>query len=164
MAGAPLFVREQQSQVVRDGFINPLIAIGTPTHNVAPPLVSHFMKGHEFRELFLGVFRNSRALLRRRRQERERRKIQKPWPSLAKGSWNLRNAQLLERKRSAERFVKVNRRIDFSCQLLQCIRRAGCDWNDRRHSQWILSFRAERAGHPRSVKRWGAKASPERLL
>src|SRR5262252_756369 len=48
-----LAVRKEQSAIIGESFINPLVAITGPAYNVAPPLVCHFVKGNELAEVFL---------------------------------------------------------------------------------------------------------------
>jgi len=38
-----LGVGEKEREILRDGFINPLVAVAGPANDVAPPLMGHFV-------------------------------------------------------------------------------------------------------------------------
>ena len=110
-------VGEHQRQITGDGFIDPLIAIAGPTHDVAPPLMGHFVKGHELREMLLARGGKSRLALRFRGEIGIGREVQQTGPTLPEASRNLRDAQRVKRKRPAECFVKVNGIRDFVAKI-----------------------------------------------
>ena len=77
-----------------------------------------FMIGNELGKVFLAGRGKAGALLRFRREEGKSRNIEEAGPSLAKGSRNLRDTQIVKRKWPGESFVKMNRKIDFLSELL----------------------------------------------
>ena len=72
MLGGFSAVREEQRKIIRDGFIDPLIPVTGPAHDVAPPLMRDFMIGDDIRKCFLPGGRESGAVLRFGGQERKR--------------------------------------------------------------------------------------------
>ncbi len=62
-------VGEEQRQIIRDGFVNPLVAIARPCDDVAPPLMRDFMVGNQLGEMFLGGGAQPGALLGFRTQK-----------------------------------------------------------------------------------------------
>ena len=78
----------------------------------------NFVVGNQFCEMLLAAGAKPSALLRFRRKKRKRGNVQESRPSLAKSSWNLRDAQIVEGKWSGEGLVKMDRRIDFLSKLL----------------------------------------------
>src|SRR5438067_13171467 len=118
MFGIAPAIGKEQREIVRDGLVNPLVAITRPADDVAPPLMRNFVIGDELREMLLAAGTKPGALLRFRRKKRKRGNVQESRPALAKSSWNLRDAQIVEGKWSGEGLVKMDRRIDFLSKLL----------------------------------------------
>src|SRR4029077_6330598 len=164
MIGVLLAVGKKERQVVGDGFVDPLIAIGAPANNVAPPLMSHFVKGHQLREMLLPACGEPGALLRRGRKEGKRGDVKKSGPALSEGSRDLGNAELLEGKRPAVIFVETNGRVDMAPQLLQYVRRAGRGGNHRYHIRGLLPLGPRRRGHARDIETRRAETIVEGLL
>src|SRR4051794_26970477 len=108
MVGVLLVVGKEQSEIVGDGFIDPLIAVSAPANYVAPPLMGHFVKGDQLGEVFLTAFGKSGTLLGGGRQKRKGGDVEKAGPTLAKCSGNLRYAELLEGERAHIIFVEAN--------------------------------------------------------
>src|SRR6266478_805050 len=108
-----LGVGEKQREILRDGFINPLVAVAGPANDVAPPLMSHFVVRNQFGEVFLPGRTESGALLRFGGQEGIRGNVKQAGPALRKSPRNLRDAQDTEGERAAERFVKANRGVNL---------------------------------------------------
>src|SRR5260370_29527595 len=117
----PSCVGEKQREIVSDGFVNPLIAVACPADQVAPPLVGDFMIGNQLCEVLLTRGGESRALLSFRGQKGKSGKVEQARPTLAEGSGNLRDAEIVKRKRAGEVLVKTDRGIDLLAKLFQCI-------------------------------------------
>src|SRR5260370_41921391 len=77
MIGVLLAGGKKERQIVGDGFVDPLIAIGATANAVAPTLVSHLVKWNQLREMLLPAFGESGALLRRGRKEGKRGDVKK---------------------------------------------------------------------------------------
>src|SRR5262249_10843246 len=86
-----LAVRKEQGHVIGACFINPLVAITGPSHNISPPLMSNFVKGNEFAEVLLALAAESDFLLSGLGQKGISREIEQTWPALAEASRDLRN-------------------------------------------------------------------------
>ena len=122
MIRAFLSVGEEQRKIVGDGFVDPLVAIGIPADDVAPPLMGDFVEGYEFGEVLLSGLGKPGALLGFRRKIGIGGQIKQSGPALAERAWDLRHAQFLKWKRSAEGFVKADGGINFAAEYFQRIR------------------------------------------
>ena len=123
MIGALLGVGEEKRKIVGDGFVDPLVPVSVPAHDVAPPLMGDFVEGHQLGEMFLSGFGKSGALLGFCGQIGIGGEIEQPGPALAECAGDLRHAQLLEWEGSAEGFVKADGVIDLAPECLQGIGR-----------------------------------------
>src|SRR6185437_14969452 len=150
MAIALLRVGEEQCEVVGDGLVDPLVAIGTPSDDVAPPLVSHFVNGDEVGEMLLGDVGKSDPMLSLGGQIGIGRKVQESWPALAERAGNLRDIQLLEREWSAEGFVKAYGSVDFAAELFEGVGRTRRRYGDLHHVAVVAAF-AAKGGQPGEI-------------
>src|SRR6516165_4648128 len=107
-------VGKKEGEVRGNGFGNPLVAVARPADDVSPPLMGDFMDGNKVGESSLARGVQAHALLRFVRKKGKRGEIQEARPSLAKGSGDLRHAQVAKRERAAELFVKMNGSIDLA--------------------------------------------------
>src|SRR5215469_13608872 len=123
MFGISAAVRKEQCKIVGDGFVNPLVAIAGPAHHIAPPLMRHFVIGNQLGEMFLAAGSEAGALLGFRREEGKRGNVEQARPSLAEGSGNLRNAQIVKRKWPGEGLVEMDGRVNLLSELLQRVGR-----------------------------------------
>src|SRR5690242_6600882 len=114
-------VRKKQREIVGDSLVNPLVAIAGPADDVAPPLMRNFVIRNKLREMLLAAGAETSPLLRFRRKKRKRGNVQEPRPTLAEGSGNLRNAQIVKGKGAGEGLVEMDRRINLLSELLQGI-------------------------------------------
>src|SRR5262249_46222197 len=121
MVGRFLAVREEERKIIRDGFVDPLIAIAGPANDVAPPLMSDFVERNKFPEMLLAHFGEANALLSRGGKKRVCGKIKKPRPALAETAWNLRDTEFVEGKWSAKSFIEMDGRVDLSRELLESV-------------------------------------------
>ena len=73
----------------------------------------YFVIRDQLSVMFLAGSTQAGALLGFRRQKGIRGDVEEAGPALPESSRNLRNAEIMKRKRAAERFVKTDRGIDF---------------------------------------------------
>src|SRR5712692_6628487 len=125
--GVPFCVSEKEREVISDSFVNPLVAVACPADHVAPPLVGDFMIGNQLGEVLLTRGGESRALLSFRGQKGKSGKVEQARPTLAEGSGNLRDAEIVKRKRAGKALVKTDRGIDLLAELFQRIGGAGSE-------------------------------------
>src|SRR5208282_987011 len=74
LGGLPAF-REEQREVIGDGFVDPLIPVAGPSDYVAPPLMGDFMIRDNFGKRFLPRGRETSTALRFGGQERKCRDV-----------------------------------------------------------------------------------------
>src|SRR6266705_1268047 len=120
-----LSVGEEDGEIICDGFVNPLVAVAGPGHDVAPPLVRDLMIGNQLRKVLLAGGAQPGTLLGFGTQEGIGGNIEQAGPALPEGSGNLRDAKVVKWKRPAEYFIKTDRGIDLFAKLLEGISRAG---------------------------------------
>lgn len=123
-----LGVGEEQGEITGDGLVDPLVAVGRPANDVAPPLMGDFVEGHEVGKKLLAGDGDTDAFLGFVGQERKGGEIEQARPALAEGAGNLRNAEILEGKRAGIDFVKADGGVDLLGQLVQ---RGGRAWRQR---------------------------------
>ena len=116
--GIFLRVGKKKSEIIGDGFVDPLIAIAGPADDIPPPLVSDFVKGNDSSEEFLGGGVEAGALLGFGREERVSGEVKKSRPALAEGAGDLRNAEMTKWKGAGILFAEMDRGIDFTGKLL----------------------------------------------
>src|SRR5260370_20579430 len=103
-----------------------------------------FMVGNQLGEMFLGGGAQPGALLGFRTQEGIGGNVEQAGPALPEGSGNLRDAEVMERKGTAECFVKTDRGIDLFAKLLERIGRGG--GHGRRHDRVSRRNRTKSSG------------------
>ncbi len=100
-------VRKEKREIVGDGFVDPLIAIAGPSNDVAPPLVSGFVKGNDLREKFLSIGIEAGAPLGFGREERVGGDVKESGPALPKIGGICRDAEVAEREWSRIKLLLV---------------------------------------------------------
>ncbi len=85
----------------------------------------NFVIRNQFGVVLLSGDGESRALLGFGGQEGISGNVEQAGPALCKGSRNLRDAEVMERKRTAECFVKTNGGINLFAELLEGVGGAG---------------------------------------
>jgi hypothetical protein len=76
VAIALLRIGKEQRQIIRDGLVDPLVAIRTPADDIAPPLMSDFVNRNEIGEMLLTDVGKSGTVLGLRGQVRVSGKVQ----------------------------------------------------------------------------------------
>src|SRR5271157_2041955 len=117
-----LGIGKKKREIIGDGFVDPLIAVAGPAHDIPPPLVSDLVKRKNLREEFLVGRVEAGTLLVFWRQERVRGDVEKSRPPLPEGAWNLRDAEMTKRKGTGILFAEMDGGIDFTGKLLQGVR------------------------------------------
>src|SRR5579863_9913167 len=144
MVGALLRISKEQRKIVGDGLVDPLVAIGVPADDIAPPLMRDFVERYEFGEVLLSVFRESGPLLGLRGQIGIGGEIKQSGPALAEATRDLRHAQFLKRERTTERFVKADGVFNLAAEPLRGVGRPGCRRRYRHRINAGASLSAER--------------------
>jgi len=150
VVGQPLAIGEKDGEVAGKSFVNPLVAIAVPAHDVAPPLMGDFMEGNQIVKVFLTTGRKAGTLLSGGREVRVRGKIEQAGPALAEGARYLRNAELTNGEWTGIRLVEVDRGVDVAGQLLQCVGGAGLR---KRQGQAFRGNPSALRSHARDIKR-----------
>jgi len=125
LVGIFLGVGEEEGEVAGNGFVNPLIAIAGPADDVAPPLMSDFVKRNNLGIEFLVGGVEAGAALDVGREKRKGGEVEKAGPALSESAGNLRNAEAAKGKGSGKLFVEMDRGIDGAGELFEGVGRAG---------------------------------------
>src|ERR1043166_5734092 len=106
MVGSFLAIREQERKIIREAFVDPLVAVAGPTDDIAPPLMSDFVKGNEIVEMFLAAFGEAGALLSFGRKKGISGNIEQAGPALAERTRDLGDIKVVNGEWPRIGFVK----------------------------------------------------------
>jgi hypothetical protein len=117
-------VSKEHREIIGDGFVDPLIAITGPANDIAPPLVSGFVKRDDLGKEFLGIGVEAGATLSFGREEGVGGDVEESWPTLPERAGNLRDGEMTKREGARILFEEMYGGINVVGQAFEGLGRA----------------------------------------